>query len=44
MKRYYVIEPNRSLSSRLGIYWKQKCNFYIEVLKISTKDEKIKKC
>jgi hypothetical protein len=40
MEKYYlveVIEPNKKLKNEN--LWKQKCNFYIEVLKITTYDE-----
>jgi len=40
MKKYYlieVIEPNKKLKNEN--LWKQKCNFYLEVLKITTYDE-----
>ena len=40
MEKYYlveVIEPNKKLKNEN--LWKQKCNFHIEVLKITTYDE-----
>lgn len=41
MKTYYVvevIEPNENLI--IDRNWKQKCNFYIEIIKIKFKNEK----
>ena len=41
MKKIYIIEvvePNRNIKIN-DIFWKQRCNFSIEVLKINTCDE-----